>query len=145
MYFPRHILINPLLSLSRYDLVREGVVVFLGTLARHLPPEDPKRSAIVQTLLDVLGTPSESVQRSVSTCLAPLIQVWTWVWGDCELPGGVLDKNVRCMRGGVKMTLQMHAWGLLNATSSRTSSQCMLVHTYMCVHPSDPFAPVDPP
>lgn len=80
--------------------MREGVVVFLGTLARHLPPEDPKRSAIVQTLLDVLGTPSESVQRSVSTCLAPLIQVWTWVWGECELPGGVLDKNVRCMRSG---------------------------------------------
>ena len=67
-------------------------MVFLGTLARHLPPEDPKRSAIVQTLLDVLGTPSESVQRSVSTCLAPLIQVWTWVW-DKGIVGGLCEES----------------------------------------------------
>ena len=25
-----------------YDRVREGLVVLLGTLARHLPPQDPK-------------------------------------------------------------------------------------------------------
>ena len=40
-------------------MVREGVVVFLGTLARHLPPGDPKRSAVIETLVGVLGTPSE--------------------------------------------------------------------------------------
>ena len=40
-------------------MVREGVVVFLGTLARHLPPGDSKRTAIVETLVAVLGTPSE--------------------------------------------------------------------------------------
>jgi hypothetical protein len=27
---------------AAYDRVREGVVVFLGTLARHLEPSDPK-------------------------------------------------------------------------------------------------------
>ncbi|KAG1666477.1 hypothetical protein FOA52_004859 [Chlamydomonas sp. UWO 241] len=59
---------------SAYDLVRGGVVVFLGTLARHLPKEDPKRAAIVETLVSLLGTPSESVQRSVSMCLPPLVQ-----------------------------------------------------------------------
>ncbi|GAX75317.1 hypothetical protein CEUSTIGMA_g2762.t1 [Chlamydomonas eustigma] len=59
---------------ARYDVVREGVVVYLGTLGRHLPPADPKRQTIVETLISVLNTPSESVQRSVSTCLPPLIQ-----------------------------------------------------------------------
>ncbi|MEW5303880.1 MAG: hypothetical protein WDW36_006533 [Sanguina aurantia] len=57
----------------RYDLVREGVVVFLGTLAKHLGAQDPKRLAVVETLVDVLSTPSESVQRAVSSCLAPLV------------------------------------------------------------------------
>ncbi|GIL73837.1 hypothetical protein Vretimale_5312 [Volvox reticuliferus] len=58
---------------SRFDLVREGVVVLLGTIARHLPPSDPKRAAALDLLLGVLGTPSESVQRSVSNCLPPLV------------------------------------------------------------------------
>ncbi len=30
------------LSESEYDAVRGGAVVFLGTLARHLDPENPK-------------------------------------------------------------------------------------------------------
>jgi hypothetical protein len=29
---------------ASYDRVREGVVIFLGTLARHLAPSDPKVS-----------------------------------------------------------------------------------------------------
>ncbi|KAG2444413.1 hypothetical protein HXX76_001166 [Chlamydomonas incerta] len=58
---------------ERFDLVREGVVVLLGTIARHLPPSDPKRAAALDLLLGVLGTPSESVQRSVSNCLPPLV------------------------------------------------------------------------
>ena len=31
-----------------YDRVREGLVVLLGTLARHLPPQDPKVHACLQ-------------------------------------------------------------------------------------------------
>ncbi|KXZ48792.1 hypothetical protein GPECTOR_25g376 [Gonium pectorale] len=58
---------------ERFDLVREGVVVLLGTIARHLPPAEPKRAAALDLLLGVLGTPSESVQRSVSNCLPPLV------------------------------------------------------------------------
>ena len=38
---------------ERYDLIRSGVVVFLGTLAKHLPPGDPKRLNIIETLLQV--------------------------------------------------------------------------------------------
>ncbi|KAF5835979.1 armadillo-type protein [Dunaliella salina] len=58
---------------AEYDLVREGVVVFLGTLARHLPADDPKRTVVVDTLITVLATPSEGVQRAVSNCLPPLM------------------------------------------------------------------------
>lgn len=56
------------------DMVREGAVVFLGTLASHLDPNDPKVNAIQNTLLDVLTTPSEPVQRAVAGCLPPLMR-----------------------------------------------------------------------
>ncbi|KAG8380391.1 hypothetical protein BUALT_Bualt06G0010500 [Buddleja alternifolia] len=57
-----------------YDLVREGVVIFTGALAKHLSKGDPKVHAVVEKLLDVLNTPSEAVQRAVSSCLSPLMQ-----------------------------------------------------------------------
>uniref|UniRef100_A0A803KNN2 TOG domain-containing protein n=1 Tax=Chenopodium quinoa TaxID=63459 RepID=A0A803KNN2_CHEQI len=56
-----------------YDLVREGVVIFTGALAKHLGKDDPKVHAVVEKLLDVLNTPSEAVQRAVSSCLSPLM------------------------------------------------------------------------
>ncbi|XP_057476435.1 protein ILITYHIA-like [Actinidia eriantha] len=59
---------------ERYDLVREGVVIFTGVLAKHLAKDDLKVHTVVEKLLDVLNTPSESVQRAVSTCLSPLMQ-----------------------------------------------------------------------
>ncbi|KAG9151609.1 hypothetical protein Leryth_019963 [Lithospermum erythrorhizon] len=59
---------------ERYDLVREGVVIFTGALAKHLQKDDPKVHAVVEKLLDVLNTPSEAVQRAVSACLSPLMQ-----------------------------------------------------------------------
>ncbi|PIA40115.1 hypothetical protein AQUCO_02500083v1 [Aquilegia coerulea] len=58
---------------EKYDLVREGVVIFTGALAKHLAKDDPKVHAVVEKLLDVLSTPSEAVQRAVSTCLSPLM------------------------------------------------------------------------
>ncbi|KAB1202522.1 Translational activator GCN1 [Morella rubra] len=57
-----------------YDLVREGVVIFTGALAKHLAKDDPKVHTVVEKLLDVLNTPSEAVQRAVSMCLSPLMQ-----------------------------------------------------------------------
>uniref|UniRef100_A0A7N0VHG6 TOG domain-containing protein n=1 Tax=Kalanchoe fedtschenkoi TaxID=63787 RepID=A0A7N0VHG6_KALFE len=59
---------------EKYDLVREGVVIFTGALAKHLAKNDPKVLAVVEKLLDVLNTPSEAVQRAVSDCLSPLVQ-----------------------------------------------------------------------
>lgn len=59
---------------EKYDLVREGVVIFTGALAKHLAKDDPKVHAVVEKLLDVLNTPSEAVQRAVSMCLSPLMQ-----------------------------------------------------------------------
>nr|KYP71848.1 Translational activator GCN1 [Cajanus cajan] len=59
---------------EKYDLVREGVVIFTGALAKHLAKDDPKVHAVVDKLLDVLNTPSEAVQRAVSACLSPLVQ-----------------------------------------------------------------------
>ncbi|KAB2629923.1 translational activator GCN1 [Pyrus ussuriensis x Pyrus communis] len=59
---------------EKYDLVREGVVIFTGALAKHLAKDDPKVHVVVEKLLDVLNTPSEAVQRAVSACLSPLMQ-----------------------------------------------------------------------
>ncbi|KAM7250092.1 hypothetical protein ACFE04_021975 [Oxalis oulophora] len=59
---------------ERYDLVREGVVIFTGALAKHLAKDDPKVHTVVEKLLEVLNTPSEAVQRAVSACLSPLVQ-----------------------------------------------------------------------
>lgn len=59
---------------EKYDLVREGVVIFTGALAKHLEKDDPKVHAVVEKLLEVLNTPSEAVQRAVSTCLTPLMR-----------------------------------------------------------------------
>ncbi|ONK79574.1 uncharacterized protein A4U43_C01F7760 [Asparagus officinalis] len=58
---------------GKYDLVREGVVIFTGALAKHLAKDDPKVHTVVEKLLDVLNTPSEAVQRAVSDCLSPLM------------------------------------------------------------------------
>eukprot|EP00850_Spirogloea_muscicola_P020733 SM000225S07012 [mRNA] locus=s225:44176:68989:+ [translate_table: standard] len=58
---------------QRYDLVREGVVVFLGALAKHLTSDEAKVESIIERLLEVLNTPSEAVQRAVSDCLPPLM------------------------------------------------------------------------
>ncbi|XP_051119851.1 protein ILITYHIA [Andrographis paniculata] len=59
---------------EKYDLVREGVVIFTGALAKHLSKGDPKVHAVVEKLLEVLNTPSETVQQAVSSCLSPLMQ-----------------------------------------------------------------------
>ncbi|KAG9447741.1 hypothetical protein H6P81_013869 [Aristolochia fimbriata] len=58
---------------EKYDLVREGVVIFMGALAKHLAKDDPKIHVVVEKLLEVLNTPSEAVQRAVSNCLSPLM------------------------------------------------------------------------
>ena len=62
------------LSEQDYDNVRLGAVVCIGATAEHLDPSNPKVISIVTTLVDVLRTPSESVQRSVSDRLAPLLK-----------------------------------------------------------------------
>ncbi|XP_050224461.1 protein ILITYHIA [Mercurialis annua] len=59
---------------EKYDLVREGVVIFTGALAKHLAKDDPKVHSVIEKLMEVLNTPSEAVQRAVSACLSPLMQ-----------------------------------------------------------------------
>ena len=41
-----------------------------GSLAKHIPPDDPKVAQVVTRLMDALGTPSESVQRTIATSCA---------------------------------------------------------------------------
>ena len=43
------------------DAARSGVIVLMGTLARHLDSEDPKLKPIVNKLIEALSTPSQQV------------------------------------------------------------------------------------
>ncbi|KAL1515351.1 hypothetical protein AB1Y20_001981 [Prymnesium parvum] len=56
-----------------HDRIRQGVVLYMGSLAKHIPPDDPKVAQVVERLMSALGTPSESVQRTISMSLASLM------------------------------------------------------------------------
>ncbi|XP_078730009.1 LOW QUALITY PROTEIN: stalled ribosome sensor GCN1 [Lampetra fluviatilis] len=58
---------------ASYDAVRQGVVILMGSLAKHLDRSDPKVKPIVAKLVAALSTPSQQVQESVANCLAPLV------------------------------------------------------------------------
>lgn len=60
-------------AMKAFDYQREGTVVFMGCLAKHMDPQDAKVTSIVSSLVDALKIPSESVQRAVSNCLVPLV------------------------------------------------------------------------
>lgn len=55
------------------DNVRQGLVVFLGTLGMYLGNEPNRILQIFKTLIETLSTPSEPVQRSVAECLPLLV------------------------------------------------------------------------
>lgn len=44
-----------------FDAARSGVIVLMGTLARHLDNDDPKLKPIVNKLIVGLSTPSQQV------------------------------------------------------------------------------------
>ncbi|CAI5723276.1 unnamed protein product [Hyaloperonospora brassicae] len=85
-------------ALSIYDHQREGVVVCLGSLAKHMSPTDPKVSSIVDLLLEALGIPSESVQRSVATCLSTII-------------GALKDRSTSILDGLMKRVTEGETFG----------------------------------
>ena len=56
------------------DQVKEGAVILYGRIARHLPFSDNRISDVIEKLIVVLDTPSESVQTSAADCLYPLLR-----------------------------------------------------------------------
>ena len=58
-----------------FDHQREGVIVFMGTIAKHMNPQNPKIPSIIDVLLSALNTPSEDVQIAVAGCLPTLMKM----------------------------------------------------------------------
>lgn len=56
-----------------YDAVRQCVVLLVGSLARHLAPDDARIKPITLRLVAALSTPSQQVQEAVSNCLPHLV------------------------------------------------------------------------
>ena len=56
-----------------HDRIRQGVVFYMASLAKHIPADDPKIAQVVTRLMAALGTPSEAVQRTISQSLASLV------------------------------------------------------------------------
>ena len=101
------------LSETQYDYVRQGAVVFLGTVARHLDPDNPKVKSILDTLVEVLTTPSEAVQRSVSDCLPPLVSA---LQGDAAFVEATVQRLLdRALRGESYGDRRGAAFGLAGA------------------------------
>lgn len=55
------------------DLVRKSVIIFMGTLAKHIDNDNPKLKPILSKLVEALSTPSQIVQEAVANCLQYLI------------------------------------------------------------------------
>lgn len=53
---------------KKHDILRQSLVVLLGTLAQHLKKEDPKIRPIVAKLVEALSTPSQQVSRWPEVC-----------------------------------------------------------------------------
>ena len=56
-----------------HDRTRQGIVLYMASLVKHIPPDDAKVSQVFKRLMDALSTPSEMVQRSISQSLAALV------------------------------------------------------------------------
>ncbi|CEF63781.1 Translational activator GCN1 [Strongyloides ratti] len=55
------------------DIMRQGLVILLGTLTKYLDSNDEKVLQILMKLMSTLTTPSQPVQESVCSCLPALI------------------------------------------------------------------------
>ncbi len=58
-----------------YDHQREGVIVFMGTIAKYMDPQNPKIPTIIETLIQALRTPSQDVQLAVAGCLPAIMKL----------------------------------------------------------------------
>ena len=60
---------------QEFDWTNEAVIVFYGSIARHLQPGESRVKTVISKLLGTLSTPSESVQFAVAGCLPSLVRL----------------------------------------------------------------------
>ena len=53
------------------DVVRQSIVILMGSLAKHLDKDSPKVKPIVQQLIAALSTPSQEVGKCFKNLFIP--------------------------------------------------------------------------
>ncbi|VDN97190.1 unnamed protein product [Rodentolepis nana] len=64
--------LNKAPNVAELDMVRQSVVVLLGSLAKFLEKDDPRVMSIFNKLLSAVSFPADVVQKAVEDALAPL-------------------------------------------------------------------------
>ena len=100
----------------KFDRMRKGVVLFMGTTGRFLDPNDSRLTPIVMTLVDALKIPSEQVQKTVSKCLSALMKVMKQGSEFDEGRAIIIALIHQCTKGDTYGTRRGAAWGLAGVT-----------------------------
>jgi hypothetical protein len=100
----------------KFDRMRKGVVLFMGTTGRFLDPDDTRLAPIVMTLVDALNIPSEQVQKTVSKCLSPLMKVMKQGSQFDDGRAVILALIHKCTKGDSYGVRRGAAWGLAGVT-----------------------------
>lgn len=84
------------------DAQRRGCVVLLGSAAAHLPSDDERVDAAIDTLLASLSIPSEAVQSAVAKCLPALMKMRKVPSGSASTgkAGDVVGQLLASLTGG---------------------------------------------
>lgn len=61
--------LSTLPNTASYDIVKQGVVVLMGNLAKHLDKDDQRVKPIVGKLVTSLSVPSQQVRDRMGSCL----------------------------------------------------------------------------
>lgn len=106
-------------SKSKTDYTVGSIVVFLGTVAKHLQASDERLVKVIDRLIQTLSVQSNTVQQSVANALVPLVKTLNTIKSDAIQTK--IDEMIDRLFAGLKKGKSYGdrrgmAWGLAGAT-----------------------------